>query len=141
MISSYIFLLALKTSAYIFFYRQPPPHPQPTPIWLYGLHPIFRRKSWFPFKFFLENSNCPLSKLGGGGGRWGREWGGGGNTMNITYDPLKKSYNGEIDEEHILVWSTKQTCSKGNGRNREDFRQWVRLSLCDYRYTQTSNPL
>ena len=123
-----IHTLLVKTSAYLFFYRQPPPYPQPTPIWLYRLHPIFKRKSWFPLKNCLENPNSPISK-GGGEGSWGREGGGGGHTMNITYDLLKQFYNGEMDEDHVLVWSTIQTCRKENGHNREDIRQLVRLSL------------
>ena len=54
-----IYTSLMKTGAYLFFYRQLTPS-KPTPIWLYGLPPIFTEKSWS----FLEI--CHISKGGGG---------------------------------------------------------------------------
>ena len=94
----------MKTSAYLLFYRQLNPPLHPTPIWLYGLPPIFTKKILIPpWKFFYKNPNCHISKGGGEGG---------GHTMNITYDLLKQSYNGEMDEGYICVWSTMETSRK-----------------------------
>ena len=60
--------------------------------------------------------------------------------MNIKYDPWS-SPNGEIDEGYIWVWSTRQTNREQNTSDREDFKQQVRLSLCDCRNTRSSNPV
>ena len=46
-----------------------------------------------------------------------------------------------MNEGYIWVWSTVQTSRKENASNREDFKQEVTLSLCDYGNAQTSNPV
>ena len=99
----------MKTSTYLLLYRQPPP-PTPPPFLQKNLDP--------PWKIFYKNPNCHISK-GEGDGKMGE----GGHTMNITYDLLKQSYNGEMDGGYIWVWSTIQTSKKQNGGNRKDFKQ------------------
>ena len=71
----------MKTSTYLLFYRQPPPPPPP---------PHKKKKN------FYKNPNCHIRK-GEGVGKMGE----GGHTMNITYDLLKQSYNGEMDGGYI----------------------------------------
>ena len=44
-----------------------------------------------------------------------------------------------MDEGHISVLSTIQKNRKQNASNREDFKQYVRLSWCDCGNAQTNN--
>ena len=44
-----------------------------------------------------------------------------------------------MDEGQIWVWSTLQTWRKQNADEAEDFKQKVRLSLCDCGNAQTGN--
>ena len=53
----------------------------------------------------------------------------------------ENSPNVKIDEGCNWVWSDIQTNRRQNGSNREDFKQSVRLSLCDYGNAHTSNPV
>ena len=48
-----IYTSQMKTSAYLLFNRQLTPS-KPTPIWLYGLPPIFAEKSWSLLEIFLK---------------------------------------------------------------------------------------
>ena len=85
-----IHILLMKTSAYLLFDRQLMP-PAPHPYMAIWATPYFYKRILIPPKnLFYKNSNCHISK-----------WGGGGHTINITYDLLKQSYNGEMDEGYI----------------------------------------
>ena len=46
-----------------------------------------------------------------------------------------------MQKGHIWVESTVQTSRKLNVNNRQDFKQYVRLNLCDSGNAQTSNPV
>ena len=46
-----------------------------------------------------------------------------------------------MEEGHIWVESTVQTSRKQNVNNRQDFKQYVRLNLCNCGNAQTSNPV
>ena len=52
-----------------------------------------------------------------------------------------ESLNGKMEERHTWVESTVQTSRILNVNNRQDFKQYVRLNLCDCGNAQTSNPV